>query len=470
MDISMINVDKYESLHSADGYELAASAEVYVPFFRCTLKCMCEEHTPMSELDKAVCTCIERGISIESEISFVLSLDSGIIKGELERLIEGGILSEAEETLAFTDFGKQCYSRKMRAINTVVEYEVLMNAVTGEWMTTDDEDDGNKLLNESVDGGVCLPPVKTVSAMDIENNDVIRNRLGQQSDVSVLRMSLMERKTVEYYKEIVFLYENNNSRVLFEIYDPSKDELDLMLSSRLRQRYEKKEILELIKAGDHLKYAKDSIIEENNNNHPSATINSKDKEIRYLKNREIREMLLKQLDESKKHLFIISPWISDFVVNDEMLNKFENALKRGVIVEIGYGYIPIEKMKWRLKKHAENEARATTDKEKKKAVESKKKDKDVTSVEMAKELEKRFSKYENFTIQYIKNGSHEKFLSYDDNYVYIGSMNLLSYDGGEKENYQGFNFRFEGGILLEDKQFANERMEDFRSVMVPFNA
>jgi phosphatidylserine/phosphatidylglycerophosphate/cardiolipin synthase-like enzyme len=100
---------------------------------------------------------------------------------------------------------------------------------------------------------------------------------------------------------------------------------------------------------------------------------------------------------------------------------------------------------------------------------SKKSDKDVTSVEMAKELEKRFSKYEGFSIRYIVNGSHEKFLSYDDAYVYIGSMNLLSYDGGEKENYKGLNFRFEGGILLNDKKFANERMEDFRSLMVPFD-
>jgi len=470
MDISMINVDKYESLHSADGYELAASAEVYVPFFRCTLKCMCEEHTPMSELDKAVCTCIERGISIESEISFVLSLENGIIKGELERLIEGGILSENEETLAFTEFGKQCYSRKMRATNTVGEYEVLMNAVTGEWMITDDEDDGKKLLNKSVDGGVCLPPVKTVSALDIENNDVIRDRLGQKNDVSVLRMNLMERKTIEYYREIALLYENSSSKVLFEIYDSSKDGLDLMLSSSLRQRYEKKEILELIKAGDYLKFAKDSIIKENNNKHPNAVINSNDKEIKYLKNREIREMLLKQLDESQKHLFIISPWISDFVVNEVMLNKFESALKRGVIVEIGYGYISIEKMKWRLRMYAKNEACATTEKEKKNVAEKRKKDKDVTSVEMAKELIKRFSKYESFSIKYIKNGSHEKFLSYDDSYVYVGSMNLLSYDGGEMENYQGFNFRFEGGILLEDEKFANEIMEDFRSVMVPFDA
>ena len=461
MDIAMINVDRYENLHSDNGYDLSASTEIYVPFFRCTLKCMCEEQTEMSELDKAVCTCIERGIYLEDEISFVLCLERGILKGELERLKDGGILVEDDEHIpAFTEFGRQCYSRKMKAVNTVIECEVLMNAVTGEWMMPD-EDGNDKYVSEAVCRGVCLSPLKTVSKLDIENNDVIRREIGYSKNVTVLRMELSENKKIEYYKEIALLYENDSSKVLFEIFAPLKDELDIALSSSLRKRYEKKEILEFIQAEKQFKSARENIIEAsitaNNISHPAASIDPENKDIRYLKNREIREMLLKQLDESEKHIFIISPWINDFVVNEDMLNRFENALKRGVVIEIGYGYIPIEKMKWRLKKYREGMA------------DSKKSDKDVTSVEMAKELEKRFSKYEGFSIRYIVNGSHEKFLSYDDAYVYIGSMNLLSYDGGEKENYKGLNFRFEGGILLNDKKFANERMEDFRSLMVPFD-
>ena len=71
---------------------------------------------------------------------------------------------------------------------------------------------------------------------------------------------------------------------------------------------------------------------------------------------------------------------------------------------------------------------------------------------MAQKLKKRFGKYENFKVFYV--GTHEKILSYDERYTLVGSYNLLSYDGGESEGYKGFHFRYEGGVMIDDSEFA----------------
>lgn len=80
------------------------------------------------------------------------------------------------------------------------------------------------------------------------------------------------------------------------------------------------------------------------------------------------------------------------------------------------------------------------------------KNKDWNTELAAEKLRKRFGKYSNFSISYI--GTHEKILCIDDKYTLVGSYNLLSYDGGEKDKYKGKRFRFEGGVLIEDVELA----------------
>ena len=465
--MSTIELDTagYEELHLREGFELAASSEVFVPLFRCTLKCACEEQMAMTEIDKLVCACVERGICLEEEICFVLSLDHEIVGGEIERLTDGSILSLEDERLKLTVYGWDCYSRKTRAAKSERDFEVLMNAITGEWMMSDDEDEDRIIRLEN--GVISLPPLRTAIAMDIENNDNIRAELGKKNETQITRMRLMERKTVEYHKEYALFFQDAQDRMLFEVVDPKKEELDLHLSAALRNRYEKREILELVRAEKHLKSAPKALVQDIRKEHPDACL-SKKEDLKYLANREIREMLLNQLDRASGNLFIISPWINGFVMNENMLTRFENALKRGVKIEIGYGYISIDKMRKRLKKYEEDEKRAANDIEKNMLIDKRKNDKDVSSKIMADNLKNRFSEYKDFSIRYIKSGSHEKFFCYDDSHVYIGSMNLLSYDGGADKNYQGFNFRSEGGILLVNEQFAKERMDDFRSRMEDF--
>ena len=47
-----------------------------------------------------------------------------------------------------------------------------------------------------------------------------------------------------------------------------------------------------------------------------------------------------------------------------------------------------------------------------------------------------------------------------ERYTLVGSYNLLSYDGGEKEMFQGYHFRFEGGVMIDDAEFAKHVIKE----------
>jgi hypothetical protein len=59
--------------------------------------------------------------------------------------------------------------------------------------------------------------------------------------------------------------------------------------------------------------------------------------MRWLEMYEHRPLLEQALKESRERLMIISPWIRANSVNRWFLQQFENLLKRGVQVFIGYG-------------------------------------------------------------------------------------------------------------------------------------
>ena len=444
MDKTEIDIKKFETHHSKNGYNLITTAEVFIPWFKCTVKCKCEEEHPMSELDKIFCMCIQKGINNINDISFVLSLKSDIVIGECEILSKGKIISCEKDVFSITDYGNDCFARKIRLNSETKEYPIYINAITGDYFISEDTDMFISKINSE---GIKLSPIRTIVQKDIAKNKNLYNDLEKYYNTNILDAHLLDFIETEYTKEHILFYQNNEKQVLFEIFDDLKDEIDIKLSAALRKKYEKREILELIKAEQHLEIANTAFlkyIEENSKINSNTQLSSTT--LKYLRNQEIRELFLKELTEAKQHIFIISPWINDFVVDEEMIERFENALKRGIEIEIGFGYSSLQKIKYKLNNG--------------KTVQS---DKDIASWEKAKELNSLFKKYKNFNISYVREGTHEKVFCFDEESIFIGSFNLLSYDGGEQENYSGFRFRYEGGVLIENKEFAGEIMSNFKA-------
>lgn len=449
-----LDIKKYEKIHVDMGYRLMTIADIYIPWMKCILKCECENTCEMSELDKIVCMCIEKEINNSEDISFVLSLDKKIVETEIDRLIYGNILNNDGNTFDFTNAGKELYLKKMKVNSHIENFEVYFNCITGEYLVCKDNLISDK---EAGSDGIKLTLLDTIIKDDIENNEYIKEELENLYGTNIINMELSDIKIIKYYKENILFYQNEDKEILLEIYDAGKEELDIELTSCLRKKYEKCELLDIMKAERHISAAKKILVDNIKESHTKGQELQEDN-INYVRNQEIRELFFKELEIAIKHLFIISPWITDFVVDNNMIDMLEKSLKRGVEVEIGFGYVSMEKMKWKLGRVDKmKQPDYIINKNQYKA-----EDKEIKSWEMAQSLKRKLGKYNNFKIFYIKEGTHEKIFSYDDNSILIGSYNLLSYDGGEKQNYQGFKFRLEGGVIIENEKFTHDVIENVR--------
>jgi hypothetical protein len=143
--------------------------------------------------------------------------------------------------------------------------------------------------------------------------------------------------------------------------------------------------------------------------------------VRFLSVYEHPEILRNALQDSRKRLMIIAPWVRNGVVNNDFLQQLEILLQRGVTVYIGYGI-------------GENDPQ-----------------KKPPADEYAKnKLDQLCRQYKNFWFKYF-GFTHEKILLYDTTCVVITSFNWLSFRGDPYSPY-----RAERGTLLAMPQLIEE--------------
>lgn len=423
--------EQFEKMYETEGYRLVASTNVRIPWFQCTLKCKCMTDQPMSELEGIICKCINRRINIIKDISFVLALDAEIVSGAVDELVKEGILSSENGIFLLTKSGEESYGKHSRKEILTQEFNVYMNGITGEWIV-----EINALESElsSTDVSIQLQPIRSVIKLNIENDDDIKSALQKQNNTNIVSMALLDYKVVIYTEERIFFYKNEIRKILFSIYNSVTKEINIKLGDALLQKYKKRELLEIMQAQKYIL----------NNEALVDQYRGKVNELKYYRNKQIRELFKNVFEIAETSILIISPWIdnNNYVMTKELLDKIERALsQRKIKISIGYGYGSTEQMEKKRWEYNHN-------RDEKKIAE----DRNWQTELMANKLKERFGKYKNFSIFHV--GTHEKILSYDDRYTLIGSYNLLSYDGGESRGYAGYSFRFEGGVMIDDVDFA----------------
>lgn len=123
----------------------------------------------------------------------------------------------------------------------------------------------------------------------------------------------------------------------------------------------------------------------------------------HLHNKEIRDKFIKAFSESKYELNIASPWMNNYVVNDELISKMESLLIRGASIKIIYG---IENKSYFSEGDSKN----------------------INVDRIAQKLNERFIIYgDKFKIKKVN--SHNKLLICDESYYIETSFNLLSFAG-----------------------------------------
>lgn len=147
--------------------------------------------------------------------------------------------------------------------------------------------------------------------------------------------------------------------------------------------------------------------------------------MRWLEMYEHRPLLEQALKESRERLMIISPWIRANSVNRWFLQQFENLLKRGVQVFIGYG----------LGEKDENRYPA--------------------DIQAEKTLQKLANQYSKTFILKRLGDTHAKILISDNKFAVSTSFNWLSFKG-ERDR----TFRDERGTLVSDPQKIDELFDN----------
>lgn len=144
---------------------------------------------------------------------------------------------------------------------------------------------------------------------------------------------------------------------------------------------------------------------------------------RILSTYEHRPLLEQALKEAKKRITIISPWIKNDALDDELLSIINSTLQRKVEVHIGYGIS-------QDKPHFENRATRNL--------------KNLQS--------KPYGKY--LKIYYLGN-THEKVLICDERYAIVTSFNWLSFKGSPERG-----FRQETGLFSQQHEVVQQLIVD----------
>lgn len=132
----------------------------------------------------------------------------------------------------------------------------------------------------------------------------------------------------------------------------------------------------------------------------------------HLQNKEIRDKFIKAFSEAKHELNIASPWMNNYVVNDDLIKMMESLLIRGGSIKIIYG-IEENSSAHHFKKENNN--------------------KNKNSDRIAERLKDKFKDYgDRFKIKKVN--SHNKLLICDESYYMETSFNLLSFSGEYDEN------------------------------------
>lgn len=75
----------------------------------------------------------------------------------------------------------------------------------------------------------------------------------------------------------------------------------------------------------------------------AAKYTEKHTSVKVIPPRRIRETFLDILGIARKRVLILSPWINEKATNEELLSRFEELVKAGTLIIIGYGYDPERK-------------------------------------------------------------------------------------------------------------------------------
>ena len=461
---------KYES--QMDGYTIFSVHSIYVPFFKIKFKVSYITTTEMNILEEFLCYLVQAEVTQKKDILQVLQVDDSFLNMASESLIKNGVLAIEEDRYHFANGGEKLFEAKRKYENVTDYFDWTFDALSDDFQIDyfNSEEEHRLLLPSEVvtekDKSLVFPtkyiPLyqeerdrKNVEKIIVEKirkeHHPIAEKLSVPIDnqVNVENVVLLPEKKIYYHKYLLFAYTNGYGDCRLLAHDPCGLTIDVdtrvteLLETLMDRKDLSQEIQEVIdkvpSIAGVMEALKSSILakdltlpqdEQDKRSEVIDTIFNTPMNVRLLSTRHIREKFLQVMKEATKSLYIISPWMSKSVVDDNFKSDFRELLQRDVDIHILYGLDG--------DKPGDNLKNEKTEKH-------------------ANELRRIGNYHKNNGLFSITKGkTHEKVLMWDDNHLIIGSYNFLSYSA---EDF--YDIRGELCIYLENPELINE-IKDLR--------
>lgn len=443
---------------------LVGSYRIFAPFFKVKLKMDYVIETDLNIIEQYVCRCVQEGITSVQDIMYVLSLSESMLLFTINELERNHYLNENGRELAFTEEGKKLYSQQIKhdVEQRIVDcyYDGLSPEFKIEFFGYETEHKFVKYkdIDEELKSNVLMPKTfpsyqknkdfhhLSQRVLQHFNNESLDDPAKTQHKiVTITNFQLENEREVLYHEYLIMTYQNKDSYYHLLAYDPCGTEfVDQRLTQILQELHEMNQLPFQHETEERTTGDLDTILHALKNYASTKEINI-DEDIRresieqletitkneapsrYIMNYEIRKLFLHYLKEAKESLYIISPWMNSYIIDEEFLNDIQNLLKRGVKVSIIYG-ISAEEEQGDYRNQKTNR--------------------------LAQKLSGIGKDFDGlFKIQHGQ--THEKLVICDQKYYVNGSFNFLSYSGEDN----GIFFRNEGSTYSEDPVLINETIK-----------
>lgn len=431
----------------------------------------------ISVLQEFILKFVAAGINNVSDIKEFLGVNTNVINNTIATLQANGMISVDvfKMTLKLTEKGEHALQEASTIVPENIEYPLFVDGLTKR-IYLDGRPKYKQKEVKKLNMKAIIPCVETPTIVDLPYEEVkmaiasfkkIYAYAKDYLEGELQEILSIEKPYIEYNKVsvLVFMNTKNNDEIELQVYDGSTRNQDYetalmkLFNNQTRifdfdlkrniddneelplQSILPKEIIESAKEyssktedlereiGNLTSQLADITEETNDIDGPHD--NEAEEKIRYLEEKieelkmeqkssnrilstyDHRPLLIQTLENAKRDIVIISPWIRTKGLDERILSLMNEALKRKVRIVIGYGI-------------SENE------------------DSDHILIERLTNMKKQYG--ELLVLKNLAN-THEKVLIKDNDYMVITSFNWLSFKGDPK-----LGFRQETGFYTESKE------------------
>lgn len=463
-----------QTSHARPGYALVAFKEAALPIFLLTARVLTVEKKPLSPIEEACLRAMDAGLDSPEDISEFLGLSRAVLTGTFAALNSRECISytravgTAVAKVILTDKGKLA----LIEAKTVVPQERLVKLAYDPYLKRVAFISTNSLFKprdvrdagwlEIPLAGAKRPEVEDISIQELDRV-IQRLRARDEETSELLSLRRIERREMHFLPCLLIFYKSLQGKdIQVAFYQDEGFSLDhenafrnlggpeLVGSKNVMLPAELPDVGKIFGAVDmqaefrELESTTQFKAVEKHASPPENRINAavprplqRAMTQRLVRCHEHPGLLTKALTTSTRRLLIISPWITDQVVNLPFYRSLETLLRNGVEVHIGYG----------LEENATGRG------------EKKPKQKSSPATVALRELEKIQHRFSNFSFQFIGN-THRKHLVCDDKFAVVSSFNWLSFRGDPKRKA-----RDELGFLVTEPDDVERLFKDGISLL-----